>query len=207
MPPLYILGTGLLAEEFSAIAHPAGYEVEAFVENLDETKTRGRLCNRPVIWVDELPAGAPCVCALSTTKRRRFIEQVADRASFVTLVHPSATVLEGTVLGEGTIVSTGVLVGSNTRIGRHVFLNRGAMVGHHARIGDFVTIQPGVNVAGAGEIGDQTYVGMSAVVLERLTIGRGVTIAAGSFVSRDIPDHALVAGVPAVIRKTGHGPR
>jgi sugar O-acyltransferase (sialic acid O-acetyltransferase NeuD family) len=207
MAPLYILGTGLLAEEFSAIGHAAGYEVEAFVENLDETKTSGRLCERPVIWVDELPAGAPCVCALSTTKRRRFIEQVADRASFVTLVHPSATVLESTTLGEGTIVSSGVLVGSNTRIGRHVFMNRGAMVGHHARIGDFVTLQPGVNVAGAGEIGDQTYVGMSAVVLERLTIGRGVTIAAGSLVSRDIPDHALVAGAPAVIRKTGHGLR
>lgn len=207
MPALYILGTGLLAEEFSALAHPAGYDVKAFVENLDKAKTGGTLCDRPVIWVDELPPGAPCVCALSTTTRRRFIEQVADRASFVTLVHPSATVLAGTVLGAGTIVSSGVLIGSNTRIGRHVFLNRGAMVGHHARIGDFVTIQPGANVAGAGEIGDQTYVGMSAVVLERLTIGRGVTIAAGSVVKLDIPDHALVAGAPAVIKKAGQVPR
>jgi sugar O-acyltransferase (sialic acid O-acetyltransferase NeuD family) len=207
MPALYILGTGLLAEEFSALAHPAGFNVEAFVENLDKSKTGGTLCDRPVIWVDELPPGAPCVCALSTTTRRRFVEEVEDRATFVTLVHPSATVLGGTVLGAGTIVSTGVLVGSNTRIGRHVFLNRGAMVGHHARIGDFVTIQPGANVAGAGEIGDQTYVGMGAVVLERLRIGRGVTIAAGSLVKRDVPDHVLVAGAPAEIKIEGQAPR
>jgi acetyltransferase-like isoleucine patch superfamily enzyme len=48
---------------------------------------------------------------------------------------------------------------------------------------------------------------MSAVVLERLTIGRGVTIAAGAVVRRDIPDHALVAGSRAVIKKIDHGLR
>ena len=45
------------------------------------------------------------------------------------------------------------------------------------------------------------------MILERLTIGRGVTIAAGSLVKRDIPDHALVAGDPAVVKKRGVAPR
>lgn len=203
MPALYILGTGLLAEEFFALAATSGHTVEAFVENLDPSKVGTTLCERPVIGVDDLPRGAPCVCALSTTKRRRYIEQVAGRAAFVTLVHPSSLVLPRTTLGEGTVASTGVLVGSNTRIGRHVFLNRGVRVGHHAIIGDFVTIQPGANIAGAGEIGEETYIGMGAIVIERLTIGRGVTIAAGALVKHDVPDHALVAGSPAVIKKRG----
>lgn len=203
MSSLYILGTGLLAEEFFALAQTSGLDVEAFVENMDPTRVGTTLCDRPVIGVDRLPRDAACVCALSTTKRRRYIEQVSDRAAFATLVHPSSLVLPSTTLGDGTIVSTGVLVGSNTRIGRHVFLNRGSRVGHHARIGDFVTIQPGANIAGAGAIGDETYVGMGAIVLERLTIGRGVTIAAGSVVKHDVPDHALVAGNPAVVKKRG----
>ena len=207
MTPLYILGTGLLAEEFLALALTSGFSVEAFVENLDLSKAGSSLCDRPVIGVNDLPQGAPCVCALSTTKRRQYIEQVADRATFVNLVHPSSCILPGTTLGEGSIASTGVLVGSNTRIGRHVFLNRGTRVGHHARVGDFVTIQPGANIAGAGEIGDETYVGMGAIILERLTIGRGVTIAAGSLVKRDVPDYALVAGSPATIKKQGVEPR
>jgi acetyltransferase EpsM len=207
MSALYILGTGLLAEEFFALLTSSGRAVEAFVENLDPSKVGTTLCGRPVIGVDDLPLGAPSICALSTTTRRRYIEQVTGRAAFQTFVHPSSVVLPGTTLGEGTVASTGVLVGSNTRIGRHVFLNRGARVGHHARIGDFVTIQPGANIAGDGEIGDETYIAMGAIIIERLTIGRGVTIAAGSVVKHDVPDFALVAGSPAVVKKRGVGPR
>jgi acetyltransferase-like isoleucine patch superfamily enzyme len=48
---------------------------------------------------------------------------------------------------------------------------------------------------------------MGAIVIERLTIGAGVTIAAGSVVTKDVPDHALVAGAPAVIKKRGVQPR
>lgn len=206
MQPMYILGTGLLAEEFYALAQTSGFAVQAFVENLDPAKVGRTLCERSVIWVDTLPPDAPCVCALSTTRRTRFIEQVAGRATFVTLVHPSSVVLPSTQLGEGTVLSTGVLIGSNSRIGRHVFLNRGSRVGHHTRIGDFVTIQPGANIAGANEIGDQSYIGMGAIIVERLKIGRGVTVAAGAVVKDDVPDHALVAGSPAVIMKRGVDP-
>jgi sugar O-acyltransferase (sialic acid O-acetyltransferase NeuD family) len=206
MRALYILGTGLLAEEFYALAQTSGFAVQAFVENLDAAKAGSTLCERPVIWVDTLPAMASCVCALSTTTRTRFIEQVAGRATFATLVHPSSVVLPSTQLGEGTVVSTGVLIGSNSRIGRHVFLNRGSRVGHHTRIGDFVTVQPGANIAGALEIGDESYIGMGALILERLTIGRGVTVAAGSVVKRDLPDHVLAAGSPATIVKHGVAP-
>ena len=203
MRALYILGTGLLAEEFFILAETSGFVVEAFVENLDMTKAGGALCGRPIIAASDLPAAAPCVCALSTTKRKQYIEEVEDRAAFVTLVHPSSTILPTTDLGAGTIASTGVLVGSHTQIGRHVFLNRGARVGHHAKIGDFVTIQPGANIAGAGQIGAETYIGMGAIVLERLTIGSGVTIAAGAVVRHDVPDGSLVAGSPAVIKRRG----
>ena len=152
--PMYILGTGLLAQEFFDLAETSGFAVQAFVENLDPAKVGSTLCECSVIWVDKLPIDAPCICALSTTTRTRFIEQVASRAAFATFVHPSSVVLPSTQLGEGTVVSTGVLIGSNSRIGRHVFLNRGSRVGHHTHIGDFVTIQPGANIAGANEIGD-----------------------------------------------------
>jgi sugar O-acyltransferase (sialic acid O-acetyltransferase NeuD family) len=206
MRPLYILGTGLLAEEFYALAQTSGFAVQAFVENLDPAKVGSTLCERSVIWVDALPPHAPCVCALSTIQRTRFIDQVSAHAAFATLVHPSSVVLPSTKLGEGTVVSTGVLIGSNSRIGRHVFLNRGSRVGHHTHIGDFVTIQPGANIAGANEIGDQTYIGMGAIVIERLKIGSGVTIAAGAVVKKDVPDHALVAGLSAVIKKRGVDP-
>ena len=200
---LFILGTGVLAEEFCALAEDMQLPVEAFVENLNREKSGDLLSGYPIIWVDELPQRAQCVCALSTTKRRAYIDQVRDRVEFVTLTHPSSSILPRTELGAGTVVSTGVLIGSNAMIGRWVFINRGAKIGHHTRIGDYVTIQPGANIAGAIEIGDHSYIGMGATILERLKIGEGATVAAGALVRHDVPDHTLVAGVPAEIKKQG----
>ena len=80
---LFIPGTGLLGEEFFALVEDMQVEVEALVENLDRRKEGNTLCGRPVISVDQVPTGARCVCALSTTKRKMYVEQVQDRAEFV----------------------------------------------------------------------------------------------------------------------------
>lgn len=42
-------------------------------------------------------------------------------------------------------------------------------------------------------------IGANATILCGLTIGRGALVAAGAVVTRDVPDHALVAGVPAKV--------
>jgi hypothetical protein len=67
---LFILGTGLLAEEIFAVATHMGLHVAGFIENLDPRKDGTSLCDRPVLWVDRSPQGAGCVCGLATTKRR-----------------------------------------------------------------------------------------------------------------------------------------
>lgn len=51
-------------------------------------------------------------------------------------------------------------------------------------------------------INDHCWIGHNAIVLKGVTIGKGAVIAAGSVVSRDVPDRTLVGGVPArVIRE------
>ena len=50
-------------------------------------------------------------------------------------------------------------------------------------------------------IGDNVWVGARAVILPGVQIGNNVVIAAGSVVTKNIPDNCLVAGVPAVIKK------
>ena len=44
---------------------------------------------------------------------------------------------------------------------------------------------------------------MNVTILKGVTIGEGAVIAAGSVVTRDIPPHALGAGVPCRVIKTG----
>jgi acetyltransferase-like isoleucine patch superfamily enzyme len=50
-------------------------------------------------------------------------------------------------------------------------------------------------------VGEGSWIGANSVVLSGVTIGRMSVIAAGSVVTRDVPDHTMVAGNPAVVIK------
>ena len=46
-------------------------------------------------------------------------------------------------------------------------------------------------------VGDDVLIGANAVVLEGVEIGKNAVIAAGAVVVKDVPENAVVAGVPA----------
>ncbi len=204
--PLLILGTRTLAIEVADfVSEIPGYQLVGFVENMDPQVCQGKLENLPILWVEELEQLAAthvAVCALATTTRSRFTNQAAAYGvRFATLVHPTARISRTSVLGEGSIISPGVIIASNTRLGPHVFVNRGVLIGHHTEIGAHVTIQPGANVAGKCRIGSSTYIGMGALVLDNLTVGSQAVVGAGAVVTKDVPDRVQVVGLPAKIVK------
>lgn len=51
-------------------------------------------------------------------------------------------------------------------------------------------------------IGRNVWVGDNVVILGNVKIGDGVIVAAGSVVIKDVPSYSLVAGVPAIVKKT-----
>lgn len=84
----------------------------------------------------------------------------------------------------------------------------GTIVVHsRARIGADCCIQAGVTIgvkkAGAPDavpvIGDRCAIGTGAKILGPVRVGDDVTIGANAVVVRDIPDHAIAAGVPAKV--------
>ncbi len=50
-------------------------------------------------------------------------------------------------------------------------------------------------------IGDDVWIGTRAIILPGICIGNGVIIGAGAVITKDIPDYAIVGGVPARILK------
>lgn len=209
--PLLILGTRTLAEEvFDLVTETDEYEVTGFVENMDRSLCDKPIEGLPVHWVDDiapLAATHVAVCALGTTKRSRFTEEVARLGfRFGTVIHPSARISRRTTVGEGSIVSAGVIVATRTTIAEHVFINRGALIGHHTTIGSHCSIMPGANIAGSCTIGRRCYIGMGSIIIDHLSIGEGSIVGAGSVVTRDVPPSVQVVGVPArIIRENVDG--
>jgi acetyltransferase EpsM len=206
--PLLILGSHIFAEEVADLVAQAGeYELAGFVENWDRERCGADLLGRPVHWIEDVGALAEthlAVCALGTTQRRAFVEQVeALGFEFATVRHPSAVLSPQARVGPGGIVGAGVVVATRAQVAAHVILNRGVLVGHHTTIGRYVTVSPGANVAGCVTIADGVYVGLGATVLDRIRIGEDAVVGAGSVVTRDVAACTQVVGVPARVVKEG----
>lgn len=85
------------------------------------------------------------------------------------------------------------------RVGRAVGIGPGVRIltSRHAEAGRQVPILHAPLAFAPVAIGEGADLGVGAIVLPGVTIGRGAQIGAGAVVTRDVPDHAVAAGVPA----------
>lgn len=101
-------------------------------------------------------------------------------------------------IGEDTIVGEySVLDGRDKlTIGNHVDIASEVMIynsQHDVNDGDFKAITAPVVIE------DYVFIGPRAIILPNVTIGKGAVIAAGAVVTKDVPQFAIVGGVPAQI--------
>lgn len=123
-------------------------------------------------------------------------------------------------IGAESIVGTLVQVENNTKIGHRVSIETGAHITARAVIEDDIFIGPHVVTTNdnamlrpidvrkgmaaslkGSHIKTGCRIGANAIFLPGLTIGRNVVVAAGSIVTKDIPDNAVVLGAPAKVMK------
>ena len=110
--------------------------------------------------------------------------------------------------------------GKNTKIGKNVFINFDCVFLDLGgiTIEDNVLLAPKVSLLSEGHpvspeerhsltvapihIRKNAWIGTNATILQGVTIGENAIVAAGSVVSKDVPDNTIAGGIPAKIIKT-----
>jgi acetyltransferase-like isoleucine patch superfamily enzyme len=130
-------------------------------------------------------------------------------------VRDGAVVGAGCNIGYNVFIDSGAVVGSNVKIQNRVSIYRGVtledgvFIGPHVAFtndkypraitpeGELVSEEDWTPVPTLVKYG--ASIGAGAVILAGVTIGRWALVAAGALVTKDVPDHGLVTGVPALL--------
>lgn len=127
-------------------------------------------------------------------------------------------------LGKYSVIESGacinnavgdVIIGDYTRIGLHNTIIGPVNIGHHVNLAQGITLtalnhnfedsEKRIDEQGVCTtpvvIEDDVWIGANAVILPGVRVGTHSVVAAGAVVTKDVPPHSIVAGIPAKIIK------
>lgn len=122
---------------------------------------------------------------------------LTNKKEVLNVVHPSASIAEGIMMGNGNFIARNVSVNPLVSIANFCILNTGSIIEHECVILEAAHIAPGAVLAGNVRIGVRTFIGANSVIKQGVTIGNDVIIGAGSVVLNDVPDNEVWVGNPA----------
>jgi len=191
---MYLYGASGHAKVIIDILKASGITVDTL---FDDDKSINDLMSIPVRhqWHGE----SPIIISIGNNIFRKQVAEKLD-CQFGTAIHPSAVISPTATIGEGSVVMQGGIIQSSVMVGRHCIVNTGASIDHECIIEDYVHVSPQAVLCGNVHIGEGAWIGASAVVIPGVKVGKWSVVGAGSVVVHDVPDGAVAYGNPCRIR-------
>ena len=198
---LVIIGAGGHGKVIADIALKNGYKDICFVDdNVDGDcmgyPSVGKSCD-----LEQLNNGeTDFVIAIGDNQiRKRIAEQ--HKLNWVTLIHPSAQIAYGVLIGIGSVVMAGAVINPEATIGQHCIINTCAVIEHDNQLSDYVHVSPNATLGGTVHVGSCTQIGVGATVRNNISIGNNILVGAGSVVIKNLSFSGIYVGIPACFKK------
>lgn len=202
--PLVLLGAGGHARVLAALARAAGRPVLGVCDPALAASAVSRWEDLDVLGDDGALDGLPPdrvtlmlgvgQLAVGTLRERLYAAWRARGYDFPALVHPTAWVAPGVVLGDGVQVMAGAVLQPGCEIGENSIINTRAGVDHDCGIGRDVHVAPGATLCGTVTVEDGAFIGAGATVIQGLRIGARAVVGAGVTLVRDLAPTTTVLG-------------
>lgn len=206
-----IIGAGTYGEVYLAYLQEAGIDVVGFLD--DDPKYAGaEVRGVPVLGGFSLlpdlrkQYGVESVyCPLGNNKLRVKKLSDAEKLGYKTpnFIHPSAFVSPEVTIGDkGVYILPRTVIMPRTKIHNYVMMSVNSIVSHHSELEEGTFLSFGVNFGASIHAGKYTYCGISSTIMTGVhELGEDCLIGAGAVVIKDVPDNAVMAGVPAKVLK------
>ena len=117
-------------------------------------------------------------------------------AQFLTLIHPTAIVVNTAKIGKGVIIYPYVIVSDCVQLGDFVLMNSYSSCGHDVKVGKYCILSPHATLNGFVILEDEVFLGTHTTVIPGKRVGYRSKISANSVVMRNVPPNKMVFGVP-----------
>ena len=164
-------------------------------------------------WADIEPVlkenAADIIDCVVEADRRNSAVPLLDVKPVNARIEPGAIIRDRVEIGDRAVIMMGAVINIGAVVGADTMIDMGAILGGRATVGSRCHVDAGAVLAGVVEpasatpviVEDDVLIGANAVVIEGVHIGKNAVVAAGSVVISDVPDNAVVAGVPAKVIK------
>ena len=205
-----IIGAGTYGQVYLTYLKEAGIDIVGFLD--DDPKFAGQsVAGVPVLGpVSRLETlkdtdGIEAVyCPLGKNKLRVKFLSRARELGYKTpnYIHPTVCISPDVTIGEGVYILLGAKVMPHTVIKDYVMISMGVLLAHHCVLEEGVFLSTGCNFGASIHAHKYAYCGIGSTIMTGIhELGEDCLIGAGAVVIKDVPERAVMAGVPAKVLK------